>query len=208
MEDRPFILTPELAVRIQEAVRQAGENQDFVEQLINPTKLSEVAAVIRGEVMTCEPDDIVPLGAEAWLPNAAEHEHWAVYSHIRQPNWRFQSSQLKLFRSEVQIKGGVIRGDKLLNRQELRGKSLANSCLLDWFRLHIARVPREWSELTGDGRPSILFPGTIYRDGAGYLAVRCLTEIDDRQWTWQSRRIKSYWSPNDFVLYVDPPLRT
>ncbi len=207
MEDRPFILTPELAVRIQEAVRQVGLNQEFVEQLANPTKLSEVAAVLRGEVMTCKPDDIIPLGAEAWLPNAAEHEHWAVYSHTRYPDWRFHPSQLKLFRSEAQIAGKTIWGDKLLGRPELKGKSLANSCLLDWFRLHIARVPREWSELTRVGRPAISFPGTVYRDGAGYLAVRCLTEIDDSQWTWQSRRLKSYWSPNDFVLYVDPPLR-
>ncbi len=196
-----------LAQELFEAMRQANWGPEFVKKLIDPGNLSQVAELLGGRKILCEVDDIIDLAADAPLPTQLQEKHWASLKHERQSKWRFQPQQIKLFRSEGQVAGKTIWGEKLLGRAELKAKSLANACLLEWFRLHPQRIPVQWLRVTSSGQTSVCFPSTVYRDHEAHPCVRCLTQIGDSQWTCQSRRLKSYWSPNDFVAYIEPPVR-
>lgn len=76
------------------------------------------------------------------------------------------TKQKYLYLLEEQKNGKSLVGTKL--REELKGKSVMNACVLDWLLTHPDQIPYFWK-----GK-SIFFWGTIYSDSCDSLSVRYL----------------------------------
>ena len=200
MGNDEFRLDLELALKFQQAACKADYTSGLVESLANPEKLLLFKEVLEGRMEICPLESVIHLGADP-LPT----DGLVICQHERWRDWRFVPEQIKFYRSLTQTKGRSIRGSSLLKERGIRDQCLANACLFDWFRRHRERIPEDWAS-TGAGNRRLCFPGTIYRDDGGHQGVRCMSHLNQEWIFTQFLRLEDLWSPNDFVLYIDPPL--
>ncbi|MFH1169969.1 MAG: hypothetical protein V1704_00135 [Candidatus Vogelbacteria bacterium] len=200
MDNDEFRSELELAVEIQRALRGANYTPELTKSLIDPGNLLAIKEVLAGRMEICPLESVIDLGVEP-LPDSK----LTVYKHEKYKRWRFVPGQIKLYRSPSQVEGKSIRGDKLLGERGIRDQCLGNACLFDWFRKNCERIPTSWVS-PGAGNWRVCFPGTTLRDGESHLGVRCMVQLH-QEWNFtQFMRLKEPWCPNDYILYIDPPV--
>jgi hypothetical protein len=149
------------AHELQEKFRRFGYKPEEVKKACEGNFLGKVLDVIR-ELAEIKPtENIIDLDANPFCP-----EGWSVKTHVKGGKWKFDPKQIKLFISNTQIRGNIVKVSEL--REQLVGQSVMNANLLDWCLVHKESVPEEWKS------KKIFFLGTIYRDSDKFLCVRFL----------------------------------
>ena len=98
--------------------------------------------------------------------------------------------KVTLHLSKKQLNGKTIRGHEL--REELSGKPVLNSNILDALMEHPEFIPEEWKKDAKGNTIYIFFWGTIFRDAGGNLYVRYLYWFDGG-WYWYYRWLDVDW---------------
>lgn len=109
--------------------------------------------------------------------------NWTVVSHRKMGKVVFDPSKLDLYLAEGQ-KSGSVNGYKL--RDEIEGlDGVLNANWLEFFLANTHLIPEAWN--------IVVFWGTIYRGGRGFLIVRYLFR-NGEAWDWDC-----FWLGNGFL---------
>lgn len=123
-------------------------------------------------IINCDKDPVIP------------DTEWTIKEHVKGGQLKLSPKKFKLWLSENQRHGEDIQGHALLKEFASTNKTALNATALDWFCTHPKKIPVEWGELKNGG--VILFANTLYKDGCGYLLIRCLLKSGGR---WH----ETYW---------------
>lgn len=113
-------------------------------------------------IINCDADPFLPKG-------------WKVERHRKGGQLEWNSTQFKLYLSNNQLDGKVIKGSKL--REELEDQPVMNANVMDYLLKNTDFIPEECK------RKYIFFWGTIYRLCDDELCVRCLC-LFGGEWRW------------------------
>jgi len=202
MDNSELHFEPELVCKLKLALKKAGFTDELIDRLFEAGRLELIREFLLGQKEICPLESVIELGVEP-LPDGK----LTVYKHEKWKSWRFVPGQIKLYRSPLQVEGKSIRGERLLGERGIKNQCLGNACLFDWFRKHRERIPVPADlNSTVVGNRRLCFPGTTYRNGDSHLGVRCMTQLGQEWIFTQFMVLKELWSPNDFVVYIDPPV--
>lgn len=140
-------------------------------------RLTDSVATVPQYLIDCDAAPSVPSG-------------FTVHSHTKGGQFAFDAKQVDLYLSELQKRGKVIEGHKLL--KELANKPMLNACVLDYLLKNPDLIPESWK-----GKATFFF-GTIYRNSYGSLFVRFLD--------WGGEQWSSYYYWLDFDWLDNPPV--
>ncbi len=133
----------------------------------------------------------VDFDATAWCPDG-----WEVRPEDQLPNRvrgqpEVDLGEVGFHLDDVQKDGRIIGGNKLKDRIATL-PAVYGSQMLDGLLADTAKIPESWKKNANGFIRYTYFWGTIYRDGDGYLYVRCLF-FGNGEWRWGS-----LWLGGDF----------
>lgn len=159
--------------------RRANWTNADIKRLSEGGLLSTILPVVRGGAVVVIKQHLIDCDKDPFTPDG-----WEVKEHIRGGQLAFDPVKIRLFLSKAQQKGKAISGLDL--REELKGQSVLNACVLDYLLAHPELIPDEWKGKL------VFFWGTVYHYPDGNLGVRCLFESGS-EWDWLHN-----WLGNDF----------
>lgn len=171
--DTELMLDVSQAHEFKLACRRSGYTNADIKRMCEGDTLVRLLPVVRGLGEVVITKHIIDLDADPFLPN-----DWKVVEHIKGGQFEFDPGKIRLHLDEAQQNGGVIVGNKL--RKKLKGTTVFNANLLDFYLAHPNLIPEDWKGRT------VFFWGTIYRNSVGLLSVRYLYWRGGR-WDWYYR---------------------
>jgi len=154
-------------------VKLAGKIQDALERNKIPD-LADLDWLASGDNLACvrrirlghdeiiAPEHIIDCDADPLIV----YEGYSVEKHRKGGAFKWDVTNVTLYREESQMKGGGVLCDKI--RSQLSDKPAMNVCVLDYLLANPHLIPEEWQ-----GK-RIYFWGTIYRCQRGHLYVPTL----------------------------------
>lgn len=173
------------------ACRRAGFSNGDIKRLCEGDCLAQVLSVIRGHAEITHLTHVIDCDADPFIP----YDGWTVEKHQQRGQFTWDPSKIKHYRSQNQMKGKRIEGNKL--RKELVDQPTENANLLDYLLKSPHLIPEAWKKDEEGNTLYTFFWGTIYRGAGGRLYVRCLC-FSEGHWQTNFR-----WLGRDFDVY-DP----
>ena len=165
------------------------EPKDFASLAHSEEKCRQVLSFLRGGSEIKETENIIDMDANPYLPNG-----WNVEEHRRGGLLKWDPTKVKFRLSKNQQGDKRIVGNEL--RKELVKQPVLNANMLDYLYAKQELIPEEWKRNQDGSIRYTFFWGTIYRNSAGSLFVRCLCFIDG-QWFWVCRWLGHDWGSHD-----------
>ncbi len=195
----PYLLA---LLSIEIDAKKAGMKKEEIARLANEDILRNFRNVLLGYSEIKPIERLIDCDADP-DPDLSILKGWTVVEHRKDGVLKWdpveQGKEKCLYLSKRQRNGRVIGGNDL--RKEIEGKPVLNANVLDWLlkeeNQHL--IPEFWKSKV------VFFWGTIYRDPAGRLSVRCLN-WDGGRWRWGWDWLEGAWHDQlPAALRAQPP---